>query len=74
MSALVVNFASKYLLHELRESIETTVASRRVRTISSNLSGNDRQPSDPQPVRRHLNMLEKVRNLFLVGNYFYDGY
>ena len=60
ISALVANFAFKYLLHELRESIETTVASRRVRTISANGNTTAAKPKEKQPIGGQMNILERV--------------
>eukprot|EP00795_Rhopilema_esculentum_P006357 gene6357-11792_t len=58
--SLVANFAFKYLLHELRESIETSAAGRRVRTISSSNTPVTESPAvAQQPPSRELNMMEK---------------
>ena len=61
LSALFANFAFKYLLHELRESIETTVASRRLRTASLSEPTIASKHPDKTHSPVQLNVLEKVR-------------
>lgn len=63
ISALVANFAFKYLVHELRESIETTVASRRVKTAVANGTAPYEKLPEKVSTGIQMNGFEKVFDL-----------